>query len=171
MRSTLHACALLGLLSVVLAVVAVPGCDDAASAPGDDAWPHGTAEEQIDALASHIGGFSTAMVEVGYRYNELHFAIEEENWRLADYHAGKIASAVEQGFERRPARAESDAADAFVNEDLPALRDAIRARDGESLQRRFADVRNSCNRCHEAEGMGFLEVTEPVQRLYPWSTR
>ena len=170
MTRTVHICALLGLLGLGLAAVATPGCDQAGSGAGNDAWPHGRTDEQIDAVASHIGGFSTAMVEVGYRYNELHFAIADENWPLADYHAEKIAGAVEQGFERRPARAASNEARAFLNEHLPAVREAIAQRDRESLQRRFADLRNSCNRCHAIEDMGFLHVTEPERRLYPWAT-
>jgi len=136
----------------------------AAPAP-QDAWPTGTTDERIRSLASHIGGFSTAMVEVGYRHNELYWAGTDANWRLAGYHADKIRVAIEKGIERRPGRAES--ARRFLDETLPAFDREVAREDTAAFAAAFARLTRGCNGCHSGEDVEFIEIRTPERRIYP----
>ena len=43
----------------------------AASASGEGGWLAGTVDAKFDTVAKQLRGFDMAMVETGYRYNEL----------------------------------------------------------------------------------------------------
>jgi hypothetical protein len=137
----------------------------ASTAAPQDGWPTGTTDERIRSLASHIGGFSTAMVEVGYRHNELYWAGTDANWRLAGYHADKIRDAIEKGIERRPGRAES--ARRFLDETLPAFDRALALEDTAAFAAAFDRLTRGCNGCHSGEDVEFIEVRTPERRIYP----
>ena len=42
------------------------------------------------------------MVETGYRYQELYWAGQDENWEYADYQLEKIKIAIENGLDADP---------------------------------------------------------------------
>jgi len=44
------------------------------------------------------------MWQIGYRYQQIHAAIEDENWELADHHWGKIHSVLNVALMKRPKR-------------------------------------------------------------------
>ncbi len=117
------------------------------------------------AIERQFGGFSATMWEVGYRYNVLYWAGEDRNWELAAYQIEKIRSAMENGFERRPAREPSAAS--FMETSLPSLESAVRERDPVLFEDRFLALTLSCNRCHADEGMGYARVTRPDHRAAP----
>jgi hypothetical protein len=93
-----------GLLACALAACAQP---PAATASGEGGWLAGTTDEKFDTVAKQLRGFDMAMVETGYRYNELYWAAQDSNWGYAEYQVLKIRTAVENGLERRPNRAKS----------------------------------------------------------------
>ena len=134
----------------------------------DELWPSGDESDQIRELAEHIGGFSVAMREVGYRYNEMYFAGIEENWRLADYHLSKLVAAIEQGETRRPRRSED--AEAFLDYAVPPMIEAIESRDVDRFVDEFTFFAERCNDCHIDQRVPFIEITLPQQRLLPWAT-
>lgn len=113
-------------------------------------------------VAGQLRGFDMAMVETGYRYNELYWAAEERNWGYAEYQAGKIRTAIENGLKRRPLRAKS--AETFLVVALPAVQDALKLRDPDLLRERLGALRSTCNTCHEAEKVEFIHVGEPEVR-------
>jgi hypothetical protein len=106
-----------------------------------------------------------AMVETGYRFNELYFAGEEQNWGSAKYHADKIGTAIRNGLERRPKRAAS--AETFLNIVLPELLKAIEAQDLTLFRQRYQSVLSTCNTCHRDEKVEFIPVVQPSRRLSP----
>lgn len=132
---------------------------------GPDGWLTGDSHEKFDKLAAQLGGFSAAMQEVGYRYIELYWAGSDANWDYASYQAAKIGSAIEDGIERRPARAES--ASRFLNSDLPAMQDAIDAHDRDTFMQAFNAFTQSCNTCHGAEDVPFIAIELPGERISP----
>ena len=135
---------------------------------GSQDWLAGTPQEKFETIAGQFAGFSAAMMEVGYRYNELYFAGEDENWQMAAYHAEKIGDAVERGIERRPARGAS--AQPFLTNALPEMVEAIESENPERFEVSFENLRMNCNSCHHMEEMGHLEIRTPVRRIYPWGT-
>src|SRR5690606_15846238 len=71
-------------------------------------------------------GFDNAMVETGYRYQELYWAGQDENWEYADYQLEKIKIAIENGLERRPKRAKS--AEHLLTSVLPEMKKLLQSR-------------------------------------------
>jgi len=134
----------------------------AATAVGEGGWLAGATDEKFQMVATQLRGFDMAMVETGYRYNELYWAAQDSNWGYAEYQAGKIRTAIENGLKRRPLRAKS--AETFLTIVLPAVQDAIKQRDAALLRERLGSLRSTCNTCHEAEKVEFVHVGEPQVR-------
>lgn len=135
-----------------------------ATASGEGGRLAGTADQKFDTVAKHLRGFDMAMVETGYRYNELYWAAQDSNWGYAQYQIQKIRTAVENGLERRPKRAAS--AETFLKIVLPAVEDALARRDASLLRERLVTLRSTCNTCHEAEKVEFVHVGEPQVRTF-----
>lgn len=153
------------LLALALLLFAFAACTQpppAATAVGEGGWLAGTADEKFTTVATQLRGFDMAMVETGYRYNELYWAAQDSNWGYAEYQAGKIRTAIENGLKRRPLRAKS--AETFLTIVLPAVQDAIKQRDAPLLQQQLGSLRSTCNSCHEAEKVEFVHVGDPQVR-------
>jgi hypothetical protein len=132
---------------------------------GFNGWLTGNTNEKITTLSNHLRGFDMAMVETGYRYNELYWAGMEANWEYADYQVEKIKLAIQNGFDRRPLRAESGKH--FITVSLPEMKNAISEKDSAQFFRSFQMLTNSCNACHQLEKVGFFVVKEPETRQSP----
>jgi hypothetical protein len=139
--------------------------ENADSAVGQDGWLKGTTDQKFDVVAGQLRGFDMAMVETGYRFNELYFAGEDQNWAYAKYQAEKIGTAIRNGLERRPKRAAS--AETFLNLVLPEVMAAIEGRDLALFRQRFQAMLSTCNTCHANEKVEFIPVVVPKQRLTP----
>lgn len=127
------------LFALAFLVVGFAACTrpPAAAASGEGGWLAGTVDEKFETVAKQLRGFDMAMVETGYRYNELYWAARDRNWGYADYLAKKIRTAIENGLQRRPKRAQS--AKTFLTIVLPAVEEAIARRDATLLRRSSRD--------------------------------
>ena len=96
------------IISILAGTLTVAACNqepDKDSTHGD--WIKGPEAEQIKTIEKHFRGFDQAMVETGYRYQELYWAGQDTNWEYAKYQLEKIKIAIENGLQRRPLRAKS----------------------------------------------------------------
>ena len=143
------------------------GCADSpqSTAVGEGGWLHGTPEEKFEVVARQLRGFDMAMVETGYRYQQLYWAGEDKNWGYADYHLKKITIAIQSGLERRPKRATS--AQTFLTLVVPALNETIVQRDQTKFRERFGALTATCNTCHVAEQVPFVHIEIPTIRGGP----
>jgi hypothetical protein len=132
---------------------------------GFNGWLGGNTNEKINTLSNHLRGFDMAMVETGHRYNELYWAGIDANWEYADYQIDKIKLAIQNGFERRPLRAESG--QHFMTVSLPDMKNAIASKDSTEFFRGYQMLTNSCNACHILEKVEFFAVKEPETRQSP----
>jgi hypothetical protein len=154
-----------GTAAALLLVGAAACRSDQPTATGEGGWLAGTPDEKFDLIAKHLRGFDMAMVETGYRYQQLYWAGEDQNWEYADYQLQKIRTAIENGLERRPKRAAS--AETFLTMVLPAVSQVIAAHDQTLFRRRFGALTAACNSCHDAEQMAFVRVAVPTMRTGP----
>lgn len=136
----------------------------AETAVGEGGWLAGTPDEKFETVAKQLRGFDMAMVETGYRYNELYWAAKDRNWGYAEYQVKKIRTAIENGLERRAKRAKS--AETFLRIALPSVEEAIKQRDAKLLQERMGPLRSTCNSCHKDEQVEFVNVGEPKTRTF-----
>jgi hypothetical protein len=127
----------------------------------------GSNDERFSKVSKHLRGFDMAMVETGYRYVELYWAGQDKNWEYAEYQIGKIKLSINNGLERRPARASSAK---MIFPVLDQVSGAIKAQDFEKFDHSFRVLTQTCNSCHASEGVGFFKVNLPFQRPSPISS-
>jgi CRISPR/Cas system CSM-associated protein Csm2 small subunit len=128
-------------------------------------WIKGSEEEKIKIIEKQFRGFDNAMVETGYRYQELYWAGQDQNWEYAKYQLEKIRITIGNGLQRRPNRARS--AEQFLNVVLPQMKQAVDANDTSEFNKNFLILTSSCNSCHLAEKVPFFTVAPPTGRQSP----
>ena len=126
-------------------------------------WLRGAEGEKFQEVERQLRGLDVAMVEVSYRFVELHFAGQDGNWDYAKYQTQKIETALELALVRRPKRAESAAP--FLNEDLPAVLEVVERRDAEAFPDVMERLRTACMKCHVRENVPYFVVELPEVRL------
>lgn len=132
---------------------------------GSEGWLKGNTDEKLEEVAHQLGGFSRTMVEVSYRYSELYWAGEDENWKYANHQLEHIVEAMEDGLKRRPVRAAS--AVEFMEKIIPEMEAAIASEDKDSFLAGYKSFTAGCNACHAQEGEGFIVIQQPLTRLSP----
>jgi hypothetical protein len=129
-----------------------------------DSWIGGDVDQRFALVAKHLRGFDVAMVETGYRYGELFWAGEDRNWEYATYQLEKIETAIANGIERRPRRATSAA---MLAPAIERVRDAIGHKDPGLFAESFTSLTQTCNACHVAEKVAFVQIAPPSERQSP----
>jgi hypothetical protein len=125
-------------------------------------WIKGTEQEQSQTIEKHFRGLDVAMVEIGYRYQELYWAGREENWDNALYQLDKIKLSLEQAIERRPLRKPS--ASWFLENDLSKMKEVTLQKDTAAFNDAFPLLTIGCNSCHVKEKVSFFRVQVPTQK-------
>lgn len=136
---------------------------DRQEASGD--WIKGSEKERIRTIESQFRGFDQAMVETGYRYQELYWAGQDTNWDYAKYQLEKIELTIKNGLQRRPKRAPS--ATHFLTNVLPGMQRAISGADTAIFNKSFKVLTAGCNSCHAMEKVPFFTVNIPTERQSP----
>jgi len=150
------------LFAAMMAVIVISSCQQDTEKTYDTRWAGETMEEILNNIEDQFGGFSQAMKEVSYRYNDLYWAGMDENWGYAEYQLDKLTDAILKGFVRRPDR-EASAAQ-FVNTNIPRLMETIENGDKDAFVESFDRYAASCNTCHEMEDVAFIQVIIPEER-------
>ena len=140
-------------------------CNNSESKTAQGEWIKGSEDEKLNKIEKQFRGFDVAMVETGYRYKELYWAGQDENWEYANYQLEKIKVAVENGLERRPKRAKS--AEQFLENALPEMKKTIEEKNIDHFNKRFETLTHSCNSCHAMEDVPFFNVAVPTKRYSP----
>jgi len=150
---------------LTLIATIIPYCTQTDNKTSQDDWIKGTEEEKFKTIEKHFRGFDDAMVETGYRYQELYWAGQDENWDYAIYQLEKLEIAIENGLERRPKRAKS--AEHFLNYVLPEMQKSLESKDMAAFNKNFQMLRTECKNCHVNEGVPFIQSVIPEERLSP----
>jgi hypothetical protein len=124
----------------------------------------GTLDDRFTRVARQLRGLDVAMIEVGHRYGELHWAGQDHNWEYATYQLEKIRTAMSRGVERRPKRGPSAR---MLDGALAGVEEAITAKDPARFAERFDALTATCNACHQAERVPFIHVRTPSIRTSP----
>nr|MBS0038381.1 hypothetical protein [Saprospiraceae bacterium] len=135
---------------------------DPETSVGKEGWLSGTSDQKFETITTHIGGFARAMTEVSYRYNQLYWAGEDENWDYAAYQLEEMEEALQDGFQRRPLRAASG--EHFMEVVMPEMENAISSRDKSNFDNAFELFTAQCNNCHALEEVSFIQVNKPINR-------
>ena len=130
--------------------------------PENATWIQGDSSARWTTVARHLRGLDVAMVEIGYRYQELYWAGEDSNWEYADYQLKKINLALENALERRPKRRASS--QALFLPSSKELEQAIALKERPRFDKGFSAMTAACNVCHVAENIASFHVVPPTHR-------
>lgn len=128
--------------------------------------------EHLEALAPGQGAL---MTQVGYHFGSLWFALENENWPLADFYLHECRESLEQSVVAKPVRRLSTGedlnikgiADALDNTQFADMERAIRAGNRAQAQASYRDAMIVCHSCHQAAEKPFLQVQIPARTPSP----
>ncbi|MEX1003267.1 MAG: hypothetical protein WDZ35_14200 [Crocinitomicaceae bacterium] len=151
------------LFPFLLLLLTACGGKDQSGAEGK--WIQGNEEEKLETIERQFRGFDKAMVETGYRYQELYWAGQDENWEYANYQLEKIRTAIESGLQRRPKREES--AQHFLTVALPEMELSVQEKDTVAFNQGFKMLTANCNACHAMESVPHFMVKTPLHRASP----
>ena len=136
--------------------------------PVQGRWIKETEQEQLKTIEKQFRGLDKAMIEVGYRYQELYWGGQDKHWEYAAYQLKKIDKAIKLGLQRRPGRAKS--AEYFLTSVIPEVESAIQSKDVNRFNESFELMRNNCTACHAAgteESYPTFKVKIPTDRQSP----
>ena len=136
--------------------------------PARKGWIQGDPGQRWETVEKQLRGLDVAMVEIGYRYEELYWAGMDSNREYADYQVTKIRLSLENALERRPKRRSS--AEGLFLPVLDEMRLAIATRERAVFEEAFGGLTASCNSCHVAEGVASFRVEPPEVRRSPIRT-
>ena len=169
---------LVSALAATMGLLAVMACGQGAEPPAapeaepppaqpsaPTSWLQGTTDERFEVVTRPLRGLDMAMVEIGYRYQELSRAGESENLDYAAYQVNKIRQSLENALQRRPRR-EASAREIFMPT-FDAMTDAAASNDRSQFEAQLTEFTASCNRCHVAEGVFSFVVIPPAARTAP----
>lgn len=128
-------------------------------------WIKGNELEKLKTIEKQFRGFDNAMIETGYRYQELYWAGQEQNWEYANYQLEKIKLTIENGLVRRPKRAKST--EHFLTYVLPEMQKSVNSKDTTRFNEDFQIMTTNCNICHAMEKVPFFTVKKPLFKQSP----
>lgn len=128
----------------------------------EGSWLQGDKKTVIETIERQFDGFSRTMVEVHYRYEELYWAGQDENWEYADYQLEHIFEAIEKGYERRPERKLNSLE--FLGAPHEMVQKAIDARSLDQFNMAFRMYNAACKSCHIKENVAFIQTIIPENR-------
>lgn len=150
--------------SLLIGVVFFSSCNQKTET-AQGKWIVGTEQQKLVKIENQFRGFDNAMVETGYRYQELYWAGQDGNWEYAEYQLEKIQKAIENGLERRPKRAKS--AEHFLTSILPEMKKSLEKKDSVVFNKNFQNLTVNCNNCHTMEKVSYFSVKKPTDRQSP----
>jgi hypothetical protein len=157
---------IIALVLGMTAVVTVSAAMRASQAPAGnlDDWLINAPDDEarFKLLQRYLRGFDQPMWEVGERFQSIYDALTDENYDLAVYHWEKIKTTIVNGYMKRPKRrANADAL--FVNGAYEPVLEAFKSKDATKAWGGFEQARSTCQACHDAEKVGFVN-NQPLFR-------
>ena len=61
---------------------------------GKDGWLKGNTSQKFNQIAGQLIGIDITMIDTGYRYQELYWAGQDQNWDYALYQTKKIKKTI-----------------------------------------------------------------------------
>jgi len=114
-------------------------------------------QKQVDQLKP---GFGDVMLGIQTHHAKLWFAGINKNWELADFELGEI----EENIEKIEALYPNDDRTkdlSLLDPKLDSLATTINAREVDKFKNEFSTLTNTCNDCHQKNGVAFNVITIP----------
>ncbi|MGV3592496.1 MAG: hypothetical protein ACO1PZ_12475 [Gammaproteobacteria bacterium] len=126
-------------------------------------------QAEVERLRGIMPGQAFAMTQVAYNFNNLWFAVQAENWPLAQFYLNetrvRLRWAIRITPVRRLANGEIDLtpiATALETNQLAAVEESITAHDNAGFVASYSAMMHGCQGCHEAAEKPFLQLQIPT---------
>jgi len=124
---------------------------------------------EVAALKDLLPDQSHAMSDVGYHFTNLWFAVQGQNWPLADFYWNETKSHLHWAVRIKPIRKDNAQRDvnlpailqAMENGPLKQLGDAIAAKNPEKFVAAYRFTLENCYACHKASEKPYLRLQIP----------
>ena len=126
--------------------------------------------EQVKKLETLVPDQAAIMTKVGYHFTNMWFAVEQENWPLADFYLGETRANVKWAVRSKPFRKGPNGenvdlggiADALDKGQFTELKKAIDAKEKPRFTAVFDETLSVCYSCHKASGKPYLRPQRPA---------
>jgi hypothetical protein len=129
---------------------------------------------EVDYLRSAMPGQAFAMTQVAYNFSNLWFAVEAENWPLAQFYLNETRGRLRWAMRVTPVRKVAGAdmeitpiATALETTQLAALTEALAAKDHEAFRSGYQATLDACQGCHTTVEKPFLKLQIPKAPAEP----
>lgn len=116
-------------------------------------------------------GLGTIMMEYRTRFSNVYYAVDKNNWNMAQYQVQEMTEIQEVGETTRPGRKAMLVT--YENTYLDPLLTDITNKDKTKFNSDYTAAINGCNACHAASStsdfanLGFIAITAPATSDYP----
>jgi hypothetical protein len=133
-----------------------------------------TLKDQIKKLEGKFDGLvpdqAAIMTHVGYHFTNLWFAVDQENWPLADFYLGEARNNIKWAVRSKPFRKGPNGetvdlnaiATALDTTQMAGLKKAIDAKQKAQFVTLYAETQSQCYGCHKASGKPYLRPQVPA---------
>jgi hypothetical protein len=124
---------------------------------------------EIQKLHDLVPDQAAIMSHLGYHWSNLWFAIDQENWPLADFYLSEVRSNLKWAVRNRPIRKITGGtidikpiAEALDNTQLTQLKSAIARKDKKRSVQLYDEALQGCYACHKSSEKPYLRPKRPT---------
>jgi hypothetical protein len=169
------------IFSLTFTALAMSGCEDSRAASTNTEVNNATSTPQTSAAEitklkehlAHLSGLvpdqAAVMSHLGYHFTNLWFAIQQENWPLADFYLAECRSNLKWAVRVKPIRQTTKGervdvasiAAALDNTEFTELQQSISHKDKNKTIEIYHNTIKVCYSCHTASEKPYLRVQLP----------
>ncbi|MDB5291191.1 MAG: hypothetical protein JWL69_2432 [Phycisphaerales bacterium] len=130
--------------------------------------------EEVQKLQGLVPDQAAVMTHVAYHFSNLWFAIDKENWPLADFYLGETRNNVKWAVRAKPIRKTkagdidlAGIAQALDNGPFTDMQKAITAKSKAHCVQAYDEALVNCYACHKASEKPYLRPQRPAQPEVP----
>jgi hypothetical protein len=121
--------------------------------------------ERMRRIELWAGAGDSEMQDIAHRLEELHGAIQTQNWDLGIYHLEKIRGRMIVAGMKRPTRTQNLEAVFLDSGVYQAMHDALTRKNPDQARAEFQNTRQACMACHAAERLEFINASGVFRRI------
>jgi hypothetical protein len=121
--------------------------------------------ERMRRIELWAGAGDIEMQDIAHRLEELHSAIQTQNWDLGIYHLEKIRGRMIVAGIKRPTRTQNLEAVFLDSGVYQAMHEALSSKNPDQARAAFQNTRQACMACHVAEKLGFINASDVFRRI------
>ena len=119
---------------------------------------------------NYVPGLEQFMEVIQNEHAKLWYAGQARNWKLAAYQLGEIKEVMSDVQDLVPTFKNLPLAqmlDSVITGPIAQLEKSLDAKDFGKFSAGYRDLTQACNSCHQAAGVGFIRIRQPIGSAFP----